>query len=68
MKRSIKRVRLNSEFKQVQLLPLLSGDRDGFPAGRIDQAKPGQRLDGLVLTEGGRCGAELHPIQCTKSC
>ena len=68
MKRTFKNAPLNREFKQVQRLPLLASEPDGFRAGRAVQPASGGTPDGgLALADGGRGSAEIHPIQCTNS-
>jgi len=68
MKRFVNNARLNSEFKRLQRLPLLAGERGAFPAaeavslGTVAAADAGKEL------MKGRTGAEVHAIKCTHSC
>ena len=66
-------MRCTLPLRLVGILLFLLGARAWAQPGKGEIVPRDAKLekifeDGLVLTEGGRCGAELHPIQCTKSC
>jgi len=68
MKRSVQNVRLNSEFKRVQRLPLLAADAAGLvaPACAIP-ATPSVEDSELALLKRESVGAEIHELKCTNS-
>jgi hypothetical protein len=67
MKRSVKNVRLNSEFKRVQRLPFLVQEREFRMSGDVVPfAAPVAADCGKGLE--GRRSAEVHAIKCTHTC